>query len=174
MAQGLNTVTGLTGYSDSTPLAFSNDANSFGVVEKIPRKFWSFFSKETPGDQIVPQKFPSKVILTCQTWSGYSHDRTTKILRTFQFYFFTRYTKNGWRCQRARTDWDWPSSAGLCNYVTDKTYPEGCSENLKRVIRRKAKMFSVRDGELYYKKKGKASRVTYIFSKKGKVSIIRV
>ena len=43
-------------------------------------------------------------------------------------------------------------------YVTDKTYPEGCSENLKRVIRRKAKKFAVRDGELYYyKKKGKVS-----------------
>jgi len=26
-------------------------------------------------------------------------------------YFLTRYK---WRCQRARTDWDWPSSAGLC------------------------------------------------------------
>jgi len=43
-------------------------------------------------------------------------------------------------------------------YVTDKTYPEGCSENLKRVIRWKAKKFAVRDGELYYyKKKGKVS-----------------
>jgi len=45
-------------------------------------------------------------------------------------------------------------------YVTDKTYPEGCSENLKRVIRRKAKKFAVQDGELdYYKKKGKVSLV---------------
>ena len=40
-------------------------------------------------------------------------------------------------------------------YVTDKTYPEGCSENLKWVIRQKGKKLS-------------------IFSKKGKVCIIRV
>ena len=34
-------------------------------------------------------------------------------------------------------------------YVTHKTYPEGCSKNLKWV-RRKAKKFAVQDGELYY------------------------
>ena len=30
--------TGLTGYSDSTPLALSNDTNSFGVIEKKYRE----------------------------------------------------------------------------------------------------------------------------------------
>ena len=49
-------------------------------------------------------------------------------------------------------------------YVTDKTYPESCSENLKRVIRRKAKKFSVWDGELYYKKKGRISGSMWSFA----------
>ena len=43
-------------------------------------------------------------------------------------------------------------------YVTSKTYPEGFSENQKRIVWRKAKKFVVRDGELYFiKKKGKVS-----------------
>ena len=40
--------TGLTGYSDSTPLALSNDTNSFGVIEKNTEKILIvFFSTET-------------------------------------------------------------------------------------------------------------------------------
>ena len=43
-------------------------------------------------------------------------------------------------------------------YATNKKYPEGCSDNLKRVIRIKSKKFAVRGGELcYYKNKGKVS-----------------
>jgi hypothetical protein len=40
-------------------------------------------------------------------------------------------------------------------YLTESKYPEGCSDVRKRTIRRKAKMFSVRDGVLYFKKKKK-------------------
>ena len=41
-------------------------------------------------------------------------------------------------------------------YLTNKTYPEGSSKNLKRVIQRKAKKITVWNGELYfYKKTGK-------------------
>jgi len=46
-------------------------------------------------------------------------------------------------------------------YLSTRSYPTGCSDNRKRVIRKKAKRFEVRDGELYYKKKvkGKVSNV---------------
>ena len=40
-------------------------------------------------------------------------------------------------------------------YLTDKTYPNGTSENRKRAIRNKAKKFVTNDGELFYKKKQK-------------------
>ena len=40
-------------------------------------------------------------------------------------------------------------------YVTSSRYPTGCPENRKRVIRKKAKKFEVKDGVLYYKKKCK-------------------
>ena len=54
----------------------------------------------------------------------------------------------------------------VCMYLSSKTYPEGCSENKKRIIRRKCKRFRVdQAGELQYKetckaggKKGLASR----------------
>ena len=36
-------------------------------------------------------------------------------------------------------------------YRTKGKYPEGVSENRKRVIRKKANEFEVKDGELYYK-----------------------
>ena len=36
-------------------------------------------------------------------------------------------------------------------YITEGTYPGGATANEKRVIRRKAKNFEVRDGELLYK-----------------------
>ena len=47
-------------------------------------------------------------------------------------------------------------------YVTDKTYPSGCSETRRRVIRKKATKFELKDGELYYKQKqkGKVSSMT--------------
>ena len=38
-------------------------------------------------------------------------------------------------------------------YLREKTYPDGCSETKKRVIRKKAAKFEVKDGELYYKQK---------------------
>lgn len=40
-------------------------------------------------------------------------------------------------------------------YLTAGTYPAGCSENRKRVIRKKSKKFELKDGELYYKQKQK-------------------
>ena len=42
-------------------------------------------------------------------------------------------------------------------YVLKKSYPENCTENEKRVIRKKSKKFAVKDGEVFYKKtiKGK-------------------
>ena len=40
-------------------------------------------------------------------------------------------------------------------YLTDKTYPNGATENRKRAIRNKAKRFIIKDGELFYKKKQK-------------------
>ena len=38
-------------------------------------------------------------------------------------------------------------------YLREKTYPDGWSETRKRVIRKKAAKFEVKDGELYYKQK---------------------
>jgi hypothetical protein len=40
-------------------------------------------------------------------------------------------------------------------YLTESKYPEGSDETKKRTIRRKAKMFNIRDGVLYFKKKKK-------------------
>ena len=40
-------------------------------------------------------------------------------------------------------------------YISTKSYPPGCPESKKRIIRKKAKRFEVRDGELCYKKKVK-------------------
>ena len=37
-------------------------------------------------------------------------------------------------------------------YVVTASYPNGCPVNRKRIIRRKAKNFEVKDGELYYTK----------------------
>ena len=39
-------------------------------------------------------------------------------------------------------------------YLTRKTYPQGCSKNDKRVIRRKAEKLEERNGEMFYKKRG--------------------
>ena len=40
-------------------------------------------------------------------------------------------------------------------YLTDKTYPNGGTENRKWANRNKAKKFIIKDGELFYKKKQK-------------------
>lgn len=44
--------------------------------------------------------------------------------------------------------------------ITNGDYPDECTETRKRVIRRKAKKFDVREGQLYYKHKckGKVGR----------------
>ena len=39
-------------------------------------------------------------------------------------------------------------------YLTDGSYPEGATKNDKRSICRKAGRLNIRDGELYYKKRG--------------------
>ena len=36
------------------------------------------------------------------------------------------------------------------NHLTMRAYPVECNENKKRTIRKKAKKFLVRDGELFY------------------------
>lgn len=38
-------------------------------------------------------------------------------------------------------------------YLRDKTYPEGCTKNEKRCIRKKAEKLVARNGVMYYKKK---------------------
>ncbi len=38
-----------------------------------------------------------------------------------------------------------------CQYLQDKSYPDGCSANKKRQIRQRAQRFSIISGELYYK-----------------------
>ena len=48
-------------------------------------------------------------------------------------------------------------------YLTDKTYPNGATENRKRAIRNKAKRFIIKDGELFYKKKQK-EKVKHLYS----------
>ena len=38
-------------------------------------------------------------------------------------------------------------------YLADKKYPEGCSANRKRQIRKRAEKFVLQNGELYYQTK---------------------
>ena len=45
-------------------------------------------------------------------------------------------------------------------YKTELRYPRGCREARKRAIRKKASMFVVRDGVLFFKKKKKGGRVS--------------
>ena len=40
------------------------------------------------------------------------------------------------------------------NYITKSSYPPNATKNEKRVIRKKAEKLSVKDGEVFYKKKG--------------------
>ena len=44
-------------------------------------------------------------------------------------------------------------------YISEKKYPDSCSNNRKRQIRKKAEKFVVNDGELYYKN-GKTGNVS--------------
>lgn len=44
-------------------------------------------------------------------------------------------------------------------YITANQYPEEASESRKRAIRKKAKKFIVKDGELYYKQGGTKHKV---------------
>lgn len=50
-------------------------------------------------------------------------------------------------------------------YLTERSYPAGASANLKRVIRNKAKKFSVRNGELFYThmKRGRGCSKVHIY-----------
>ena len=41
------------------------------------------------------------------------------------------------------------------DYLTASRYPPECTENRKRVIRKKAKKFEIKDGQLFYKQKQK-------------------
>lgn len=43
-------------------------------------------------------------------------------------------------------------------YLTERRYPSNSTEARKRSIRRKAAKFSIRDGELYFKKKKKKGK----------------
>ncbi len=46
-------------------------------------------------------------------------------------------------------------------YLTTSTYPAACTENKKRVIRKKSCKFLVKDGELCYKQKKKGQVHSY-------------
>ena len=48
-------------------------------------------------------------------------------------------------------------------YITESHYPNGCSDVRKRTIRKKAKMFVVRDGVMYFKKKKKGKGIHILF-----------
>ena len=48
---------------------------------------------------------------------------------------------------------DLPDAAYL--YLTEHSYPKDCSEVRKRAIRKKAEMFTVRNGVMFFKKKKK-------------------
>ena len=42
--------------------------------------------------------------------------------------------------------------ANAVDYLIERGYPEGCTSNKKRIIRRKAATLVLRDGEVFYKK----------------------
>ena len=46
-------------------------------------------------------------------------------------------------------------------YLTKTSYPNACTEIRKRVVRKKAAKFEVKDGELYYKHKQKGNGVIH-------------
>ena len=45
-------------------------------------------------------------------------------------------------------------------YITESRYPRECTEARKRAIRKKASMFVVRDGVMFFKKKKKKGKVS--------------
>ena len=45
-----------------------------------------------------------------------------------------------------------------CKYITEKAYPEGCTQSRKRQIRKKAEKFRMVNGELYYTHQGRIRR----------------
>ena len=49
-----------------------------------------------------------------------------------------------------------------CVYLTEKAYPDGCTQSRKRQIRKKAEKFQMLDGELYYAPKGKQVRIVVL------------
>ena len=51
----------------------------------------------------------------------------------------------------------------VVNYITKSSYPPNATKNEKRVIRKKAEKLSVKDGEVFYKKKGFYSWLTLSF-----------
>ena len=52
-----------------------------------------------------------------------------------------------------------PDAAYL--YLTEHRYPEPCSDDRKRAIRKKARMFTIKQGVLFYKKKKKEGVSSY-------------
>lgn len=46
-------------------------------------------------------------------------------------------------------------------YISEKKYPDSCTANRKRQIRKRAEKFELRDGELYYRS-GKSGQVSTI------------
>lgn len=60
------------------------------------------------------------------------------------------------RAQEARQDEDDLLDAAAV-YAIDNVYPEGCTANRKRIIRKKAAKLVIENGEVFVKKKGKVS-----------------
>ena len=50
-----------------------------------------------------------------------------------------------------------------CIYLLEHRYPDGCSGNAKRIIRRKAKTLAVREEEVFYVKAKKDSAGKKVF-----------
>ena len=50
-----------------------------------------------------------------------------------------------------------------CVYLLEHRYPDGCSGNAKRIIRRKAETLAMRDGEVFYLKARKDSDGKKVF-----------
>ena len=47
--------------------------------------------------------------------------------------------------------------ANAVDYLIERSYPEGCTSNKKRIVRRKAATLVLRDGDVFYKKSKKYS-----------------
>ena len=53
--------------------------------------------------------------------------------------------------------------ANAVDYLIETSYPEGCTSNKKRIIRRKAATLVLRDGEVFYKKNSAGEKVLNSF-----------